>query len=262
MLLTIDVGNTQTVIGIYKGEDLLHRWRIGTHKDHTADELRMRLRVLLDNERIQTDDLRGAVLASVVPVLTLAWCDAIKYLVGKQALVCSAETAAPLFQTNYPNPQEIGADRIADVVAAKALYGAPVIVVDFGTATNMEVVDSQGYFIGGIIAPGLETSSAALFSHATKLASIELVDPQAAFGRSTEQAMQVGIVYGEADRVDGLVRRIFDELGYTAPVVATGGLALRVATLSETITIMNADLTLAGLRLIYEAHEGKSSGAE
>ncbi len=258
MLLAIDVGNTQTVIGLYEQERLAYRWRIGTNKQHTADELRLRLQQLLDYEGIAPDMLRGVSMASVVPQLTLAWSATIHYLLGIEALVCSAETAAPLFKADYPNPHEIGADRVADSVAARVLYGEPVVVVDFGTATNIEVVDSDGYFIGGVIAPGIETSSMALFSHATKLGIVDLVDPQTSIGRSTEQAMQAGIVYGEADRVDGLLRRIFDQLGYEAPVVATGGLASRVAPLLRRVTTTNTELTLEGLRFVYEAHEASS----
>ncbi len=258
MLLAIDVGNTQTVVGVYQGEKLLHRWRVATNKNHTCDELRVKLVPLLNSEGIGFDDLRGMALASVVPRLTEAWCAAARGMMGRDALVCTAEAAGDLFEADYPNPGEIGADRVADAVAAKALYGAPVIVVDFGTATNMEVVDARGKFVGGIIAPGVETSASALFSHATKLGAIDLVNPGTAIGHNTEQAIQAGIVYGETDRVDGLVRRIFDQLGYEATVVATGGLASRVAELSSTITVTNGDLTLEGLRLVYEACGGNA----
>ena len=140
-------------------------------------------------------------------------------------------------------------------MAAQALYGTPVVVVDFGTATNIEVVDENGMFAGGIIAPGLETGANALFSHASRLAAIDLVDPRTAIGGSTEQAVQAGIVYGEADRVDGLVRRVFAQLGYEATVVATGGLASRVAPLSSTIDRVDPELTLQGLRMLFENHE-------
>lgn len=255
MLLAIDVGNTQTVIGVYQGESLLHRWRVATNKKHTSDELRVKLVPLLGSEGIAVADLRGVALASVVPQLTLAWCSAVKRMIGREALVCTAETAGGLFEADYPNPREVGADRVADAVAAKALYGVPVVVVDFGTATNIEVIDRDGRFVGGVIAPGVETSASALFSHATKLGAIDLVDPGTAIGRNTEEAIQAGIVYGEADRVDGLVRRIFDQLGYEAPVVATGGLASRVAAQSRTITATNPELTLEGLRLVHAAHE-------
>lgn len=253
MLLAIDVGNTQTVVGIYQDRSLQFRWRVATNKSHTSDELRVKLVPLLVSEGLTLGDISGVTLASVVPALTMAWCSAARRMIGKDALVCSAETAGALFEADYPNPHEIGADRVADAVAAKALYGSPVIVVDFGTATNMEVVDADGRFIGGVIAPGVETSASALFSHATKLGAIDLVDPGTAIGRNTEEAIQAGIVYGEADRVDGIIRRIFAQLGYEAPVVATGGLASRVATQSQTITAINPELTLEGLRLVHEA---------
>ena len=262
MLLAIDVGNTQTVFGVYREGLLRHRWRVATNKHHTSDELRVKLAPLLASEGIETSDLAGVALASVVPQLTEAWRTAAVRMTGREALVCSAETAGALFATGYPNPREIGADRVADAVAAKALYGAPVVVVDFGTATNIEVIDAEGRFAGGVIAPGVETSAQALFSRATKLGAIDLVDPHTAIGSNTEQAIQAGIVYGEADRVDGLVRRIFDQLGYCAPVVATGGLAPRVAAQSRTITVTNPELTLEGLRLVYEAAEGREGRSE
>ena len=223
MLLAIDVGNTQTVLGVYENKKLRFRWRVATNKLHTCDELRVKLIPLLSSEGVSFDDISGVALASVVPALTEAWCQATKQMIGVRAVVCTAENAAGLFDAgDYPNPREIGADRIADCVAARMLYGSPVVVVDFGTATNMEVIDGDGTFAGGIIAPGVDTSARALFSHATKLGAIELVNPHTSIGRNTAQAMQVGIVYGEADRVDGLVNRIFEQLGHKAAVVATG----------------------------------------
>lgn len=253
MLLTIDVGNTQTVLGIYDGPELLHMWRIATDKTATSDELRLKVLPLLAVEDISTDSVDGAAVASVVPALTRSWEKALQDIFHCHPVVCSRLTAGELFCPSYDNPAEIGADRIADAVAARALYGAPVIVVDFGTATNVEVIDREGRFVGGIIAPGLETSAAALFTHATKLPSIDLKDPGTALGKNTVHAMQAGIVYGEADRVNGFVRRIFDELGYEAPVVATGGLASTMAPLCRTVTAVNPELTLEGLRLIYGA---------
>ena len=258
MLLAIDVGNTQTVMGVYEGEVLAHMWRVATNKSHTSDELRVKVLPLLDSEGIAPGDLHGG-------GARLRGAAAHAGMVRGAASVCWASTrscARPprpgeLFPTTYANPGEIGADRVADAVAARSLYGAPVVVVDFGTATNIEVVDREGRFIGGVIAPGVDTSAAALFSRATRLAAIDLVDPHTAIGGSTEQAIQAGIVYGEADRVDGLVRRIFAQLGYEAPVVATGGLAPRVAELSQTITATNPELTLELLRLIHEAQGGE-----
>lgn len=253
MLLVIDVGNTQTVIGVFEKTQLKHMWRVATSKVDTSDELRMKVRPLLFMEGVDASEVDGAAIASVVPALTSAWCQALERLIGVEPVVCNAAAAGDLFETDYDYPNEIGADRIADAVAAKALYGAPVIVVDFGTATNLEVIDREGRFVGGIIAPGLETSAKALFSHATKLPAIELADPGSAIGKNTVHAMQSGIVYGEADRVDGFVTRVFDELGYTAPVVATGGLATTMAPLCHTVTTTNPELTLEGLRLVYEA---------
>lgn len=254
MLLAIDVGNTHTVLGLYEGEHLAHMWRVATNKAHTADELRIKLRGLLQAADLPHDAVGGAALASVVPALTLRWQEVTRAEYGVDALACTAATAGELFPTDYTNPAEIGADRVADAVAAKALYGAPVVVVDFGTATNIEVIDRDGKFAGGIIAPGVDTSANALFSRASRLAAIDLVDPHTAIGGSTEQAIQAGIVYGEADRVDGLVRRVFAQLGYEATVVATGGLAPRVAPLSATIDRVDPELTLSGLRMLYEHH--------
>lgn len=253
MLLAIDVGNTQTVFGIYQETQLQHCWRVSTNKVHTADELRVKLMPLLGSVGISADKLGGVVLASVVPTLTKAWSEVASHLPCARVLVVSAHSAGGLFETDYPHVGEVGADRIADVVAARALYGCPVVVVDFGTATNMEVVDAAGCFVGGVIAPGIETAAGALFERATKLGAIELLDPQQVIGRSTEQAMQAGILYGEVDRTDGLIRRIFQQLGYRAPVVATGGLAPLVAASSQTITCVNTHLTLEGLRLIFNA---------
>lgn len=261
MLLAIDVGNTQTVLGLYEGDRLARMWRMGTNKAHTGDELQVKLRGFLQAAGIRTEGVRGVCLASVVPALTVRWREAAASEFGEEALVCSAAEAGDLFATDYANPAEIGADRVADAIAARVLYGAPVVVVDFGTATNIEVIDRDGKFAGGIIAPGVDTSANALFSHASRLAAIDLVDPHTAIGGTTEQAIQAGIVYGEADRVDGLVRRVFAQLGYEATVVATGGLAFRVAPLSATISRVDPELTLNGLRMLYEAHCQKTSSS-
>lgn len=257
MLLAIDVGNTQTVLGLYSGDTLLRMWRIATNKLHTSDELRIKTTPLLESEGIDVSAVDGAALASVVPRLTEAWHDAVAAMLGRAPLVVDAQTAGDLFKSSYAQPSEIGADRVADAVAARILFGAPCVVVDFGTATNIEVIDRDGNFIGGVIAPGVETSANALFSHATKLAAIDLVDPKTAIGGSTEEAIQAGIVYGEADRVDGLMRRIFRQLGYEARVIATGGLAESVARISDTIELVVPELTLDGLRLVYDAHVRK-----
>ena len=251
MLLTIDVGNTQTVVGVYDGAELRHSWRIATERGQTADEIRSVLAMLFFADGFDAAQVHGAALASVVPQLSGAWPRALKRMLGIDVLVCNAACAGSLFPTSYPNPAEIGADRVADFIAAKAIYGAPAVVVDFGTATNIELVDAQGCFAGGIIAPGVETSANALFARAARLAGTALVGPSQPLGQSTDQAVQSGIVLGEADRVDGLVRRIFQQVGYRAPVVATGGLAGVIAKHSSEITETNPNLTLEGLRLLF-----------
>lgn len=255
MLLAVDVGNTQTTLGIFEGEELRLRWRLASDRLDTPDELRLKILSLLEPEEISIQNIDAIVIASVVPKLAESWSFAAEDVLGKPPLLCNAETAAAIFPVDYPNPREIGADRVADAIAAKHRYGSPVIVIDFGTATNIEVVDKQGVFKGGIIAPGLETSANALFSHATKLSAIDLVDPQVVIGRNTEEAVQIGIVHGEAVRADGLLRHLFEYLGYRPPVIATGGLCERIAALSEEITQVDQDLTLEGLRLFYNSVE-------
>lgn len=255
MLLVVDIGNTQTVIGVYEGSRLLASWRIGTNRLNTADELRSAVTPLMQAAAINPQSIHRSAIASVVPQLTGAWQQAVRDVNGIEMLCCNAETAHGLFEAHYPNPREIGADRVADAVAAKALYGAPVVVVDFGTATNFEVIDQQGCFVGGIIAPGLQTSAAALTSQGALLPAIGLTAPQHAIGTNTVEAIQSGVMLGEADRVDGLVRRIFAQLGYETTVVATGGLAEAMAPLCETIQVVNPNLTLEGLRLVLGARE-------
>lgn len=214
----------------------------------------MSLFTLMHIKDMNPSSIERGVLSSVVPQLTAVWCQAISDLAGANTLLCSAKTAGELFQTDYPHPEEVGADRVADVVACKALYGYPAVVVDFGTATNMEVIDKRGYFIGGIIAPGMQTSASTLFAHGAQLAAVDLVAPEQVIGHNTRQALESGIVFGEVARVDGLVHRIFDELGYQTRTVATGGLAAQIAELSTVLDTVNSELTLEGLRLISEAN--------
>jgi type III pantothenate kinase len=251
MLLAVDIGNTQTVLGLYDGEELLAHWRVATVASNTADELAVKLNSLFSLEGIEKSAVSDLAIASVVPPLTTQWQLVAERFSLNKPLVLDSSTNTGL-TIAYENPSEIGADRLADAVSAVALYGAPVIVVDFGTATNIEVIAENGAFVGGIIAPGLATSAEALFSAAARLAKISIEVPPAVIGRTTKEAVQSGLTYGEIDRIDGLIRRIFDELGYPATVVATGGLSTRVADLSSTINVVNDDLTLEGLRLIYE----------
>lgn len=251
MLLAIDVGNTQTVLGIYDGEELVHMWRLATNVDHTSDELRIKLHTLMKAEGLGESKIKGAILDSVVPALTHNWEKACARSFGVQTTVVSAATAGHMINIDAKAFPELGADRVADAVAAKRKYGSPVIVVDFGTATNIEIIDKTGTFLGGIIAPGVESSMRSLFSRAALLRSVELEDPGTAIGTNTAECIKVGIMYGEAARIDGLVDRVYEQLGYEATVVATGGLAHRIAPLSKRITEINLELTLQGLRMIY-----------
>lgn len=252
MLLAIDVGNTQTVLGVYDGEHLVHMWRVATNVDHTSDELRIKLHVLMEAEGVDPKCIDGAILASVVPALTHNWEKACYRSFCVQLLVISAQTVGHLINMDQEKFAELGADRVADAAAAKCLYGSPVIVVDFGTATNIEIIDKTGTFVGGIIAPGVDSSMRSLLSRAALLRSVELEDPGTAIGTNTADALKIGVVYGEAARVDGLVERVFDQLGYEARVVATGGLAHRIAPASKHIAEINLELTLQGLRMIYD----------
>jgi type III pantothenate kinase len=257
MLLTVDVGNTQTCLGLYDGEEKQASWRMTTIASDTADELVVRLKSLLVMDGLSPSFISDIAISSVVPNLTEQWRRAGERCAIRPPLILSSQVASGIVKIDYPTPGEIGADRIAVAVAAVHLYGAPVMVVDFGTATNIEVIDRDGAFIGGIICPGLATSAEALFRAAAKLASISIEVPDTVIGKSTAHAVRSGLTYGEIDRIDGLVKRVFDELGYTCQVIATGGLSPRVSGLSQTIDIVNDDLTLIGLRLIYDQVVGR-----
>jgi type III pantothenate kinase len=250
MLLAVDVGNTETVIGLFEGDALTAHWRVSSDASITADELSVKLTGLLEMAGLTRDDVNHLIVGSVVPRLTDAWAEVGSALCGEGALVVGPglKTGMPI---HYDNPHEVGADRIVNGVAAIHEFGAPVLVVDFGTATTIDVIDAEGGYLGGAIAPGLETSAEALFRKAARLSTVDLMDPGAVIGRNTRASVQAGLVLGQAAMVDGLVRRIWAELGCETRVVATGGLAERMSALCETITDVDADLTLKGLLLVY-----------
>lgn len=262
MLLLSDVGNTQTVIGIYAGRpgeegSYRARWRIRTDKLATTDDVRSHLMPLFMLAGLETSDISRACVASVVPSLAISWAHAVEKTWGFKPICCNAKVAHEngLFDADYPHPDEIGADRVADAIAARKLFGDPVVVVDFGTATNIEVIDGRGCFVGGILAPGISTGANALFADAAQVAATGVTLPKRVIGKSTAEAVQSGVVYGEVGRVDGLLARIFDELGCECPVVATGGLVHTVSSLSKRITNVCPELTLEGLRILAEAVE-------
>lgn len=256
MLLAVDVGNTHTVIGVFEGERLLSMWRIATSIEATADQTRVILSGLMREEGIERAGIDAAILATVVPAHRRTWERIARDAFGVPLAFADVARAQGIVDFSSYQGSVLGDDRVADAVAAVLLHGAPAIVLDFGTATNIEVIDREGRFAGGIIAPGIETSMKALFSHAALLPEVALSDPGRAIGRTTAEAMQVGIVLGEADRVDGLVRRVWDQLGYETAVIATGGLATTIAPLCKTVTVVSRELTLQGLRLLSDASSG------
>lgn len=250
MLLAVDVGNTQTVLGLFAGEELLAHWRISSDAAMTGDEIRVAAGGLLALDGRSWGDVSEVVLSSVVPRLTAAWED-VAHASGCDAMVVGPGLKSGI-TIRYDNPHEVGADRIVNAVAAVEAFGAPLVVVDFGTATTIDVIDEDGAYIGGAIAPGVETSAEALFSKAARLSKVDLEAPARAIGSNTRMSVQSGLVFGEAAMVDGLVRRVWAELGQETEVVATGGLAEQMAPICETVGHVDPDLTLTGLRIIRE----------
>ena len=259
MLLTIDIGNTNTVLGVFENDTIVKTWRVKTDPRDTADELWLRFHSLLDGITID-----GLSVCSTVP----ASLREIRHMIARYFAEIPVTIVEPGIKTGVPllvdNPKEIGADRIVNTLAAHALFGSdgPCIVVDFGTSTNLDVVSPKGEFLGGALAPGIEISVEALAARAAQLRKVELVQPRSVIGKNTVEALQSGTIYGFAGQVDGLVRRIIDELeslypdSGTTTVIATGGLAPLVFGISETLEEHEPDLTLLGLALIFERNSG------
>jgi type III pantothenate kinase len=254
MLLAIDVGNTQTVVGIYDGDSLKRHWRISTHPRKTNDEWALALSELLTINSVSLSDIDEVIISSVVPDATQALTAMCAKTLNLVPLIVDNETTAGIV-IKMDNPAEVGADRIVNAAAAYAEYGGPAIVVDFGTATTFDVISAQGEYLGGAISPGIEVSLDALFSHAARLSEIEVTMPKRAIGRSTDESLKSGIVFGYAGLVDSLVERIAAELGSKRnglKVIATGGLAEVVLAACRAITVHDPLLTLKGLKLIWD----------
>ncbi|ADL08799.1 type III pantothenate kinase [Thermosediminibacter oceani] len=252
MLLTIDVGNTNIVFGIYSGKDLLTHWRISTHKEQTEDEYGIILKSLIADAGIDFRKIKGVIISSVVPTITPYLEKMSRKYLGIKPLVVGPGIKTGI-NIKYENPREVGADRIVNAVGAYHKYGGPLIIVDFGTATTFDAVSSNLDYLGGAIAPGLGISTEALFRRAARLYRVEIAKPEKVIGRNTASSMQAGIFYGYVGLVDHIVERMKKEMGEdNVFVVATGGLASLICSETRTVDKVDPMLTLEGLRIIYE----------
>ena len=252
MLLAVDVGNTQTVLGLFQGRELSWHWRIATQSERTADELALMFGGFLEQQDLSfSRQITGVCIASVVPDQTRALREMVHQYFHFEPVVLEpgVRTGIPILTDN---PKEVGADRIANALAAAEEFGGPAVVVDFGTATTYDAVSERGEYLGGAIAPGVQVSAAALFASTSRLLRVELEEPRSIIGKNTVESIQSGILFGTAAQVDGMVERMQKELGGNATVVATGGLAEVIAPHCHSIDHLDPWLTLKGLRLIFE----------
>jgi len=254
MLLTLDVGNTQTVLGLFAGDDLVGHWRFGTTPGRTFDEVRWELLGVLALDGFGPDQILGVAISSVVPSVTAVLRNVAPSLTSGPVVVVEpgVRTGMPIL---IDNPHEVGADRIVNALAARERHGAPVVVVDFGTSTNFDVVGADGAYLGGAIAPGLEIATEALISGTAALRGVEFTPPRTAIGKGTVEAIQSGALYGHAGLVDGIMERIVDALGDEPVRVATGGLASTIVPHCSSVATVDEYLTLEGLRMIFDRNQ-------
>lgn len=256
MLLTIDIGNTQTVIGLFKEDKILTSWRMVTPKYETSDEIAAAVFNFLRNSEFDPKDINNVAISCVVPRILDEITKMSRRYFNQTPFIVTSDVKSDLI-IKYDYPREIGADRIANSVAAKEIYGYPAVVVDFGTATTFDILSSRGEYIGGVIAPGIEISSEALFSNAAKLSKVDLNWPESVVGRNTNDGVRAGILYGSLGQTDYIVERIIEELNkndnnFKPEVIATGGLAFLMVGKSKWIKTYDPDLTLKGLRILFD----------
>lgn len=261
MLLVIDIGNTNITYGVFKGEELLGTFRMMTKLPRTSDEYGIMLRELVEHQGILSTDIDAAIVASVVPDVMHSFGSAMIKYFGIRPMVVSAGIKTGI-RVVTENPKQVGADRIVDAVAAFTIHGGPVIVIDYGTATTYDVVGPDGTFEAAVIAPGIRTSAQAMWGQAAMLPAVEIKKPDSVLGRETIASMQAGIVFGQIGQTEYIVEKIRRESGYTdAKVVASGGLGKIIAGETDVIDVYDPQLTLKGLRIIYERNKKRQNGA-
>jgi type III pantothenate kinase len=251
MLLAIDLGNTNLTFGLFKGEELVHDWRLATRRDSMPDELGIAMLQLMRQEGFDPTAVDAVVVASVVPPLNSSLVEAIQRYFGREPVMVGPGIKTGL-KIHYRDPKEVGADRIVAAMAAFKKYGGPLIIIDFGTGTTYDVVSAEGDYLGGAIAPGMGISVDALYERAARLQRVELKAPPNVIGRTTAESMQAGIIFGFTAQVEGMVARIRKELGQDARVIATGGFSGLIAAQTTVIEVVDDRLMLEGLRLIYD----------
>ena len=254
MLLTIDIGNTQVALGMFDRDELIGHWRVSTDPTATFDELRWQLTGILEGDGFTQNDIGGVCLSSVVPALTTTLRKVAPHVVAGDVVVIEPGVRTGL-AIEIDNPREVGADRIVNSVAGRDRYGSPVIIVDFGTSTNFDVVGPTGAYLGGAIAPGLEIATNALVSGTAALRRVEFAPPRGVIGKGTVEAIQSGAIYGHAGLVDGIMERIADEFDEPVTRVATGGLASTIVPHCKSVDTVDPYLTLEGLRTIFHLNQ-------